>query len=387
VRSTCEGIKAGHLPRVTTHVRTREAFGWGDPHCPPNGRNPTFSGRPRVQLLNLCNSAAPRVTSQQAGASSRLVVAFRMASISRLCSVIGEWGLGTGLAPRSATGIESSAHPSLAGRPGAPTVFSCLAALASLKTPAGPYQCDQLEPRLAPADLDRRLRTWHDQAFACWLSMTLVQQAAELRTHIAGSVHDSSSLLSSHRSLIPAAATRPEIDLYDVDLRLSLSMLGEAFHSGLDAPAHKHSLTLLKAVKLSGGAISLSLKELGTTLGMTPNHLGRTFQAHVGLPFREYLRLVRLGRIAYLLRYSCKPVKHLAAEAGYPDASNFVHDFKVAFGKSPNMYRTDVDQSAQILPQERSLILTIARPAEPHLDCDSDTPAPGNHNAPTQKPL
>ena len=144
------------------------------------------------------------------------------------------------------------------------------------------------------------------------------------------------------------------------------------------AGAGRHALTLLRAIKVSGGAISLSLKELSAGAGITPNHLGRIFHEQVGMSFREYLRLMRLGRAAYLLRRSRKPVKHLAAEAGYPDASNFVHDFKDAFGKSPQTYRADVTLSDSTFSGARSLILTIACPDGSHLDFNSDATVAGS---------
>jgi AraC-like DNA-binding protein len=261
---------------------------------------------------------------------------------------------------------------------GSSTVFSCLAGLAALRSAEGSYQWPEMEARLSQTDIDRYLRNWHDQAFACWLSLAPARQALELGQHLSSNLFHCSPPLSGFRVLIPAGATRPEIDLYNVDLRLCLSLLNSG--SATQA-AHRHTLTLLRAIKVSGGAISLSLKELGPAEGITPNHLGRIFHEQVGKSFREYLRLVRLGRAAYLLRCSHKPVKSLAAEAGYPDASNFVHDFKDIFGKSPQTYRTCANPSGSIIPSQRSLILTIARADRFHLDCNSDTTHPSGHKA------
>lgn len=261
---------------------------------------------------------------------------------------------------------------------GSPTVFSCLAGLAALRSAEGSYQWPEMEARLSQKDIDRYLRNWHDQAFACWLSLAPARQAAELRQHLSSNFFHCPPPLSDFRVLTPAGATRPETDLYDVDLRLCFLLLNS--RSGTE-PAHRHTLTLLRAIKVSGGAISLSLKELGPAEGITPNHLGRIFHEQVGKSFREYLRLVRLGRAAYLLRCSRKPVKSLAAEAGYPDASNFVHDFKDIFGKSPQTYRTCANPSGSIISSQRSLILTIACADRFNLDCNSDTTHPPGHKA------
>ena len=83
----------------------------------------------------------------------------------------------------------------------------------------------------------------------------------------------------------------------------------------------------------------LSLKMIGRTERRSPRYLGRIFKKHIGLPFRQYLRGVRIARAERLLLSSHDEVKIIAGVVGYNDASHFTEDFRLLKGCTPSMFR------------------------------------------------
>ena len=55
--------------------------------------------------------------------------------------------------------------------------------------------------------------------------------------------------------------------------------------------------------------MKLSLKSIGSTLGVSESHLGRLFCQRTGTTFRDYLRAVRMLKAITLLKSSSQLVK------------------------------------------------------------------------------
>lgn len=82
------------------------------------------------------------------------------------------------------------------------------------------------------------------------------------------------------------------------------------------------------------------LAGLAAAVGMTPRRLNRNFRTIYGTTVFDYLRDARLDAAREALEAgSTLPLKQLAWELGYNQASNFVTAFRRRFGVSPGVYR------------------------------------------------
>lgn len=72
------------------------------------------------------------------------------------------------------------------------------------------------------------------------------------------------------------------------------------------------------------------------------SHYRRLFRAVIGHPIHEYILRCRMQAAAELLRDPSRPVKEVAALAGYTDAAEFCRAFKARLELSPQHYRRAV---------------------------------------------
>jgi AraC-like DNA-binding protein len=115
--------------------------------------------------------------------------------------------------------------------------------------------------------------------------------------------------------------------------RLELALIGR-----LKASASRGSAVNVSAlaafVQQRHGAVGLI--ELADSAGVTRQHLGRMFQAEIGVPPKLFCRLARF-RAA--LAYAARDVKNdgagMAAELGYTDQSHMIAEFREFSGLTP----------------------------------------------------
>ena len=84
----------------------------------------------------------------------------------------------------------------------------------------------------------------------------------------------------------------------------------------------------------------LSVKILAAQLGLSPSRLEHFFKQQTGQPFKTLLRAVRMAKAKDALQDPTLRIKVVAAAVGYPDVSNFAHDFSKLYGRSPSRSRT-----------------------------------------------
>jgi CheY-like chemotaxis protein len=72
------------------------------------------------------------------------------------------------------------------------------------------------------------------------------------------------------------------------------------------------------------------------------------FKRETGLTPSEYIRAVRVGKAARLLRTTQSSIKEIWALIGYNHASDFNHDFRRLLNASPRVYRSQVIVSRDI---------------------------------------
>jgi AraC-like DNA-binding protein len=83
----------------------------------------------------------------------------------------------------------------------------------------------------------------------------------------------------------------------------------------------------------------ISMAEVSRCVSVSPRQLQRIFAERSGMGFRSYLTAVRMSAAADLLSASDTPIKNVAAQVGYLDASQFTKAFKRIHGISPMQWR------------------------------------------------
>lgn len=84
---------------------------------------------------------------------------------------------------------------------------------------------------------------------------------------------------------------------------------------------------------------SFTADELARAIGLSRRHLYRLFSEKHGLPLKEYIIRQRLSRAAVALTHTDKPVKEIAAMAGFHNLSYFSRQFRRVFIQPPAAYR------------------------------------------------
>jgi AraC-like DNA-binding protein len=87
------------------------------------------------------------------------------------------------------------------------------------------------------------------------------------------------------------------------------------------------------------------VEDVARRVAISPRQLQRVFAEVHGLGFRAYLRHVRMCRAAELLATTDLPVKEVAQQVGYRDASQFSKAFKRTRGVTPTEARAGSHRS------------------------------------------
>jgi len=83
----------------------------------------------------------------------------------------------------------------------------------------------------------------------------------------------------------------------------------------------------------------VGLAEVSAAVGYSPSHLSRLISSHLGHPFQDHIRTLRVNAAKQLLESSEMAVGEIARSLGYADVSYFSHAFSRATGMSPRSYR------------------------------------------------
>jgi AraC-like DNA-binding protein len=83
----------------------------------------------------------------------------------------------------------------------------------------------------------------------------------------------------------------------------------------------------------------LRLQDFADRIGMNMSHLSTVFSRAVGMPFRAYVKELRLEQAESLLRDPTRRISEVAYAVGYTDPNRFRLDFKDRTGLSPTSWR------------------------------------------------
>ena len=154
-------------------------------------------------------------------------------------------------------------------------------------------------------------------------------------------------------------------------LRRSGTALSAAFTQSLSSemkrqPARNERLgAIMHVIEQSFIYPTFNLEVLATTVKLPKRTVAGTLRRHAGSTFSECLRRRRLDRAAELLTKTDLRIKEIWVAAGYNDASNFIHDFKRRFRRTPSDYRVAfaIEETARLAlrheSQDRSTLDTL----------------------------
>jgi PAS domain S-box-containing protein len=84
----------------------------------------------------------------------------------------------------------------------------------------------------------------------------------------------------------------------------------------------------------------ISLEQMASVVNLSPSRFRHLFEEGTGQPPARYLRALRLRKARELLDTTFLSVKEIMLRVGMKNQSQFVRDFKKAYGLSPTAYRT-----------------------------------------------
>lgn len=84
----------------------------------------------------------------------------------------------------------------------------------------------------------------------------------------------------------------------------------------------------------------ITLPEIAGTVNMSHYHFSHIFKKYYGCSPYEYLILERINRAKYLLKTTSLPIKEIAQQTGYLNASTFSSVFSARVGLSPTAFRS-----------------------------------------------
>jgi len=180
----------------------------------------------------------------------------------------------------------------------------------------------------------------HRRVFRQWLAMPLSDRQRTFGPFLQLHAIETSTpadLIARFETLIPDSVDPPERSLFRADVPILAHLLSERSSSLLSR--HRRIVTALQCAKDARGDTGLTLAGLGLALSVSPNHFGTEFHRTSGLTFRRYLFILRMLKAASLLRSSPAGIAQVARAVGYSERSNFVRDFKKAFGTTTSDYR------------------------------------------------
>ncbi len=83
---------------------------------------------------------------------------------------------------------------------------------------------------------------------------------------------------------------------------------------------------------------NIDLHTVAGEVGLTPNYLGQLFIRQYGIPFKGYLKNIRLKHAKNLLTHSDYSIAEIGRHSGFQTTSYFIQCFHEAFSITPRQY-------------------------------------------------
>lgn len=86
-------------------------------------------------------------------------------------------------------------------------------------------------------------------------------------------------------------------------------------------------------------ASSITISEMSSLINVESSYFCRLFKKTMGIPFMEYLYLVRFSRAENLLLHTDKNITEIAYEVGFSSPAYFTKSFRKKKGYTPSFYK------------------------------------------------
>lgn len=96
----------------------------------------------------------------------------------------------------------------------------------------------------------------------------------------------------------------------------------------------------IELIEISSGQIEIS--ELSKQLSVSDRTIRNHFYDYIGCSPKEYLRIVKLKKIAFQMKHSENSLTHIAYDNNYYDQAHFIREVKGITGQSPNQLRKEI---------------------------------------------
>ena len=139
--------------------------------------------------------------------------------------------------------------------------------------------------------------------------------------------------------LLPSADRQDEVRAAQIAYELLARASGML---GLRAPASEGSSVAERCRKHFDSRFdssAVSVKTAAVELGVDRSYLSRAFREAYGIPPKEYLRRLRIGRALSLLRDTDMPIAAVAMQAGFENPSYFTTVVHSVTGHAPAAFR------------------------------------------------
>ncbi|MDR2112259.1 MAG: AraC family transcriptional regulator, partial [Candidatus Accumulibacter sp.] len=133
---------------------------------------------------------------------------------------------------------------------------------------------------------------------------------------------------------------------YTMDLPISpeslnrLILLVHEIKEGEGGGGEENSLVnRAKRIVQAGYAGTLRVSAIAAQIGVSPEHLSRSFRQATGETLAEYINVCRLHSARAMLQSTALPIKQVAAACGFKSVHYFSNCFKKSFGSPPGELR------------------------------------------------
>lgn len=86
-------------------------------------------------------------------------------------------------------------------------------------------------------------------------------------------------------------------------------------------------------------AENITMQDVADRVYLSKSYLSREFQKQMGLPFSDYLRKLRINRVAYLLSNSKDSITDIAFSCGFSNVNTMILNFREEYNETPGAYR------------------------------------------------
>ena len=230
-----------------------------------------------------------------------------------------------------------------------PSLLGRLARLSELQdSDSNRYHHVYYDDRFGFLEVDRALCFLHRTLFDEWLGLTFEDQTHDFNRFITSSIEPVENLVVADprrqsglfMAVLPAQAIPPDRELFQSGITILLRLTRSRVHLAADSRHSNRRVTrLLRLIQDHAAPWRLTLDEMADEVRISGDYVRHLFKAATGLTVRQFLRYLRLARVATLLRTTFLSIEEVALKLDYEYTTNCSRDFRTLLHASPTAYR------------------------------------------------